>query len=286
MNLEVKTFIFTNDNKKGLKNLLQSLPEVLKKNVYIFDDNSKYSLGFLPKFCKINKANRNRGLFANISLAIEKFVDDSDFVLLLQDDTEIVAPLTEQDLLDYCEFIEVNELDEIDIRFVKSTGYGRYLQENLQIIEGGYRNRLWSYTDIGLWKGKSLRSKLLPKLSDITEENKGTTSASWGKERWLSQELLRENFKSCLHRNPFVAHTPFPSYRYNKLSTRLHNALVRVFPKKFRKMSPDEWARFQKRPLVVLPMDYLFLSLEKSSNVFFYPVQPGFRQFKALIKHP
>ena len=282
--ISLKTLVFTNNNLTGLKRLVNSMPEPLKGSLYIFDDNSSYSLDFL-KGISVHQNSENLGLFANMKLAINELVNDDDIVLILQDDVQFCYDISMKEFEMYAEFLVSKNFDMIDIRFIRSTGYSCYLQKNIKHFNGYYKNREYPYTDIGLWKGSSLRNSLLPIIDSITQTNFKSTSKDWGKEVWIGKQLGND-FKSCLHPNPFIAHTPFPRYRFNTWRVLLYQALTRISPQEFIMMSDDEWQKFKQRPTSLVPMDFLFLKTKISLPLYFYPVQPNLKAYKSLLKHP
>lgn len=282
--ISLKTLVFTNNNRAGLKRLINSIPEQLKESLYIFDDNSSYSLDFL-KGISVRQNKKNLGLFANMKIAISEIVTEDDIVLILQDDVQFCYDMSMTELETYADFLVLNNFDMIDIRFIRSTGYSSYLQKNIRIDGGFYKNKEYPYTDIGLWKGVSLRNSLLPIINAITQTNFKSTSKDWGKEVWIGKQLGND-FKSCLHPNPFIAHTPFPRYRYNSLGVLLYQALSRISPQEFIMMSDDEWHKFKQRPVSIVPMDFLFLKTRIKWPLYFYPVQPNLKAYKSLLKHP
>ena len=208
----IKVLLFTNDNDKGLLRLLDSMPKFLRSNLYIFDDNSKYGIdSSLANVIQQNSSNL--GLFANMFTAISTYVDPIDFVLVLQDDVQFVCEVSQEMMDEYCQFMINKGLDELDLRYMRSTGYSRYLHKNVVLDNDSYINKDYPYTDIGLWKGSSLLNLLLPVIDTINQTDFKSTSVDWGKEVWIGKQL-GSSFRSRLHKNPIIAHTPFPDYRY------------------------------------------------------------------------
>jgi glycosyltransferase involved in cell wall biosynthesis len=282
-------WIFSYNRAEFLKNCVASIEQCAPGcTIHIFDDNSsdaqtrallaelgeKYSVHVPPP--QENGGNKHGGLYANMQAAYE-LCDPRDLVCFLQDDTQLVRPVTPEEigrLEAYClkrgpGFVQAafmrgsdRQKDRERTRFDE---LGKvYFVDRLSSSAGAY------YSDICLFQVQQLRSadwRFVPRESH-------------------NEQAARDKLKQMAYwRDPFVAWLPYvPAFRGKQQTWALRWAQKKrrcgFYP--LRLMGADETRQFLSRDPARLPYAEDFLRAPESlpEPWIYYPLQG-----KSWLKH-
>ncbi|NVK46100.1 MAG: glycosyltransferase [Rhodobacteraceae bacterium] len=260
--------IFSYNRPAYLKNCLASAQQNLPgARIRVFDDNSDDPelvafLKTLPPEMLVQPTtdsgdSRHGGLYPNMQHALD--TAERPYLLMLQDDTQVVRPLDQSDLdaIDAA-FAADQSRAFLAVTFLRGARIKRYKRllaptpdrlydTPFSPDQTGYAERI-AYFDISLWHVDRLRA------------------AHWQMQPSEHGNVLqaRRTFSSMPHlAAPFVFHVPeVPVYRHRQqtLAARLARRVVGTEPKRFVPMTPDACQRLTTRDLSIWPIAEDFLS--------------------------
>jgi glycosyltransferase involved in cell wall biosynthesis len=275
--MAMQFWVFSYNRGEFLKNCISSIEFCAPgSRIRIFDDNSndpatRDALAELAKRHEVvtpdtgeNQKNKHGGLYANMQAAFEA-CEDEDLVCYLQDDMQLVRPISPEEVAQLDAYLSHVETPRFAYpAFLKgvnrnSKDAGFYFAEGPRASVGIY------YSDVNLFKVERLRAvnwSFMPKEAG----NENLAKSTLGKMAYL--------------RNPFLFYLPnVPSYRgrTQTLALRLAHRMRNCAFYPFQYFSAQENQAFIRRDATNLPYaeDYLKLApgVDLEKPWIYYPLQ-------------
>lgn len=286
---ELQFWIFSYNRGAFLRNCVDSIKACAPAcPIHIFDDNSDDAetcrvLEALKPLCRVHyptagaSQSKHGGLYANMQSALAT-LSAADLVCFLQDDTQLVRPVTQAEVRAFGSFFGDPSAGFLMPAFMR--GCNRQTDGPLTRVteEGQYYLVDRVRSSAGAW------------YSDIFISRAGNLQqAGWtfGDREPLNEQQARRHFKQMHYlRNPFVAWLPLvPAFRGKKQTWALRRA-TRIrrcgfYPLQI--MSDGELEDFMSRDIHQLPFAENFLKPDRClpQPWIYYPLQ-GSRMLKTL----
>lgn len=252
--------VFCYNRPAVLENCLQSIADLCPEaSVRIFDDNSSHPgmPGVFEKFGYPVEngpggSGRHGGLYQNMQRAFEAAVDEGyDYFLTLQDDAQMVRPLSQEIIDEYQAVFDADEnLVQIDPRFARLPGSQIEICNDVKAFED-VNPRFRHYVDMGFFHvarlhklGWSFSVENLVVPGEVTK----------------AAEAAKLGMRKVSAFTPVLMHVPFPDLYRNRIRLpRLSSFARKVF--RFDYMSEEEMAEMDARPLAEPPLFRKYLRL-------------------------
>jgi len=245
--------VFCYNRPAVLENCLQSIADLCPDaSVRIFDDNSSHP-GMAAVFEKFGYpvekgpggAGRHGGLYLNMQRAFEIAMDEGcDYYLSLQDDTQLVRPLSQTVIDEYQAVFEADEhIVQIDPRFTRSPGTQIEPCKDVAAYED-VDPRFRHYVDLGVFHVERLRK---------LDWSFSVTNLVVPGEVTKAAEAAKLGMRKVSAVTPFMMQVPFPDLFRNRVRLpRLSNLAKKIF--RFEYMTLAEMVEMDSRPLEERPL--------------------------------
>ena len=246
---KIRVAIFSYNRPDHLANLLSSIGDLWPQaDVVIYDDKSTHpgmksvlgSCGF-PVRTGPGGSGRHGGLYSNMQQAYEESLAEGfEYLLTLQDDMQLVRPVTKELLGTYFQDFDSDQaLTQIDPRFAK-TRLKRRKKSKTSGSNGQNKPIAFrAYLDVGIFK--------ISRLCSLGWSFNVDGSQIISGEQTLSIQAAELGMKKGNPATPFVMHLPFPHlYRHRVRLPRLSALSRRIF--RFEYMSLADIDRMDSRP--------------------------------------
>ena len=246
---KIRVAIFSYNRPEHLANLLTSIRDLWPQaDVVVYDDNSTHrgmksvleSCGF-PVRTGPGGSGRHGGLYSNMQQAYEESMAEGfEYLLTLQDDMQLVRPVTEELLGKYFQdFGRDQALTQIEPRFAKTPLKRRKKSKTSGSSSQNKPIAFKAYLDVGIFK--------ISRLSRLGWSFNVEGSQIISGEQTLSIRAAKLGMKKGDPATPFVMHLPFPHlYRHLVRLPRLSGLSRKIF--RFEYMSPGDIERMDRRP--------------------------------------
>ncbi len=262
--------IFSYNRGPYLKNCVDSVIKHFKYTPFtIYDDGSDEpellnylkSLGSNVKYKKNTECSRHGGFYANMQAALDEI--DAEVLILLQDDTQVVRDISEQDLKVWANYFVKNPecafLNPVFMKGLRRKDFLRYYKPN-------HSERFYHWVEDSLSPSKD--GPVPSSYMDICIVNaKKLRNLDW---KYQSSEFLNGLQAQKLFNHgmpqlpdPFVFYVPEePVYRsrLKTKGTKLAQKLTGNAVKSFVSMTPKEVEKMCNRSLSIYPFAEDFIS--------------------------
>ena len=249
---KIRVAIFSYNRPDHLTNCLESLRDLWPDaDVVVYDDNSKHP-GMKAVFEKFGVpvvhcpggSGRHGALYSNMQRAFEEArAAGSTYLLTLQDDLQLVRPLTDKILAEYDEiFAADSSVTEIYPCFSRTPApkkAGKKQQSKPAEKQEGQYRAFKEYLDVGFFS--------VPRLKAFGWSFEVDGPQVISGELTLSLKAAKLGMKMKTPRTPFVMHVPFPHlYRHRNRLPRLSALSKKIF--RYEYMSEKDIERMDGRP--------------------------------------
>ena len=246
---KIRVAIFSYNRPDHLANCLKSLRDLWPDaDVVVYDDNSKHpgmkavlgSCGF-PVRTGPGGSGRHGGLYSNMEQAYEESMAEGfEYLLTLQDDMQLVRPVT-TDLLGryFSDFDSDQALTQNDPKFAKTPLRRRKKSKTPVNSSHNKPIAFRASLDVGIFK--------ISRLCRLGWSFNVEGSQIISSEQTLSIRAAELGMKKGNPATPFVMHLPFPHlYRHRVRLPRLSGLSRKIF--RFEYMSPADIEQMACRP--------------------------------------